>query len=87
MDEKMTHWMATLPSMLPTAKPLLAEAVKHETTRVCHFRGDCMVCEVQLLSYERRPQIARRTLYGVVGLVRLKMRIWRSAVPATMRGY
>ena len=39
-----THWIATLPSTLPTAKPLLmGDVVKHEITRVCHFRGDTMV--------------------------------------------
>jgi hypothetical protein len=36
--------MATLPSTLPTAKPLATgEVVKHEITRVCHFNGDTMV--------------------------------------------
>lgn len=38
-----THWMATLPSMLPMAKPLFWEEVKQETTRVCHFSGETMV--------------------------------------------
>lgn len=39
-----TYCMATRPSMLPTAKPLLEELVKQDTTRVCHFKGDVMVC-------------------------------------------
>lgn len=33
-----TYWIPTLPSIDPTAKPLLS--VKHDTTRVCHFKGD-----------------------------------------------
>ena len=36
------HWIATRPSMEPTAKPLFADWVKHDTTRVCHFSGDCI---------------------------------------------
>ena len=36
--------MATLPSTLPTANPLFGDAVKHEITRVCHLRGDVIVC-------------------------------------------
>lgn len=39
-----THWIATLPSTLPMAKPLLLLELKQVITRVCHFRGDCMVC-------------------------------------------
>ena len=40
--------MATLPSTLPTAKPLLTgEVVKHEITRVCHFNGDTMVLGIR----------------------------------------
>ena len=43
LDDK-TYWIATLPSTLPTAKPLLmGDVVKQETTRVCHFKGDMMV--------------------------------------------
>lgn len=37
-EEFGTHWMATRPSMLPTAKPFALG--KQETTRVCHLSGD-----------------------------------------------
>jgi hypothetical protein len=37
------HCIATLPSTLPTANPLLVAAVKHDMTRVCHFNGDAIV--------------------------------------------
>ena len=36
-----TYWIATLPSILPTAKPFAAG--KQETTLVCHFNGDTIV--------------------------------------------
>ena len=36
-----THWMATRPSILPTAKPFALG--KQDTTRVCHFSGDTRV--------------------------------------------
>lgn len=36
-----TYCIAHRPSTLPTAKPL--DSLKQEITRVCHFRGDCIV--------------------------------------------
>lgn len=45
--------MATRPSTLPTANPLLAAAVKHETTRVCHFKGEEMVYDATHISMNR----------------------------------
>ena len=39
--EVATYWIATLPSILPTAKPFAAG--KQETTLVCHFNGDAIV--------------------------------------------
>ena len=45
--ETMTHWIATRPSTLPTAKPLLLPGLlpmKQEITRVCHFSGDTILC-------------------------------------------
>lgn len=48
------YWMATLPSTLPTAKPLLTGlVVKHETTRVCHFKGDTIVYRLQINQVKR----------------------------------
>jgi hypothetical protein len=35
------YWIATLPSTLPIAKPLLLG--KHATTRVCHLSGEVIV--------------------------------------------
>lgn len=40
-EEYITYCIATLPSILPIAYPS-AEG-KHETTRVCHFKGDTCV--------------------------------------------
>lgn len=80
-----TYWIATRPSILPTANPEFWDAVKQDTTRVCHFRGDTMVylMSIKMSRFKRR----HNTLYGVAGLVRLKTWIWRSAVPTTKRGY
>jgi len=36
-----TYWMATRPSTLPIAKPVLLG--KQDITRVCHFNGDIIV--------------------------------------------
>jgi hypothetical protein len=41
VEHMCTHWMATLPSILPTANPFAV--VKHDITRVCHFRGETIV--------------------------------------------
>jgi hypothetical protein len=47
-----THWMATLPSTLPTV--YASPDGKQETTLVCHFSGESIVYEASLLVlYER----------------------------------
>ena len=62
-DFMMTYWMATRPSTLPTAKPLLTGlVVKHETTRVCHFKGDTIV-------YTSRISQIKRTMEATTCLV------------------
>ena len=54
--------MATLPSTLPSAYPLaVVTGEKHDTTRVCHFTGDIIVCprhtvSIQTLSTTRNRQ-------------------------------
>ena len=62
--------MATRPSIVPMANPL-AEG-KQETTRVCHFSGEVIVCGARLVSGLGKETI-RHTLYAEVGLVRLKI--------------
>lgn len=79
--------MATRPSILPTANPLVGEAVKHETTRVCHFSGDCIVYSKRIVSYDMFiPRVGKFTFKGVPGLNMSYTWMWRSAVPTTMVG-
>lgn len=55
------------------AKPLFCDAVKHDTTRVCHFSGETMVYSNGLQLSRPVQSDARLTLYGAVGLVKLKI--------------
>ena len=62
-----TCWIATLPSIVPTAYPLASG--KQDITLVCHRKGEVIV------------------LKAWVGWLRLKIWMWRSAVPTTIKGY
>lgn len=77
--------MATRPSTLPTAKPF-ADG-KHVTTRVCHLSGDIIVYGSEISAARTGCHKSEQTLNGVVGFERLKIWMWRSAVPTTMSGY
>ncbi len=70
---KATHWTETLPSTLPIAKPLLSEAVKHVTTRVCHFNGEVNVYSGSCLLRFDIPNRLCNTLKIVPGLLKLKI--------------
>ena len=49
------------------------------------WRHHCLGAGVNSATYAQASD--GRTLYGVVGFVRLKIWMWRSAVPTTMSGY
>jgi hypothetical protein len=63
------YWNAARPSVLPTAKPGFADALKHDTTRVCSFNGDATDWGSRQLGNEGTANM--ETLYTVVGLARL----------------
>jgi hypothetical protein len=84
----LAYWIATLPSILPTAKPELALPEKHVTTRVCHFNGDWIDCSSPVSRENDTHQrvLCVLTLKTVLGLERLKIWICLSAVPTTISG-